>query len=183
MTEAPRYRLSKYCLITSLAISSSTSTQSLSISFVKYFCLFIIPVSHKWAGMSNKIIFFKIIYMIVYIPLYRKYIFNWVIHLYPNMEYHVHHSLNLKPQESPESLDQPSFLQLLLLRPWVYYTESGQFIAHAQERIPRKGGTTCSARKGAERRLPTTQRAISCMPSIYKYSKGMGVCQIGAGIV
>lgn len=101
-------------------------------------------LSHKWAGMSNNIHFFKLIYMIVYIPLNGKDIFYWVIHLYPNKQYHVHHSLNLKPQESPESLGQPSFLQLLFLRPWVYYTESGQFIAHAQERIPRKGGTTSS---------------------------------------
>ena len=53
----------------------------------------------------------------------------------------------------------------------VYYTESEQFMAHAQERIPRKGGTTCSPRKGGERRLPTTLQRASCMPSMYKYSK------------
>ena len=53
----------------------------------------------------------------------------------------------------------------------VYYTESEQFMAHAQERIPRKGGTTYSPRKGGERRLPTTRRAISCMPSISNYTQ------------
>jgi hypothetical protein len=64
----------------------------------------------------------------------------------------------------------------------VYYTESEQFMAHAQERIPRKGGTTYSPRKGGERRLPTTRRAISCMPSISNYTQLWAGMQINSTI-
>lgn len=43
-------------------------------------------------------------------------------------------------------------VELLLVK-----LERGQFIAHTQERIARKGSDDFSARKGAERRVTTSQ--------------------------
>jgi hypothetical protein len=59
-------------------------------------------------------------------------------------------------------------------------TESEPFITHAQEEIPRKGGTiSAPEREGREGFQPHGKPSV-VYPSRYKYSKTIGVCQIRA---
>jgi len=61
-----------------------------------------------------------------------------------------------------------------------YITESEPFITHAQEEIPRKGGTISTPeREGREGFQPHGKPSV-VYPSRYNYSKGLGVCQTRA---
>jgi hypothetical protein len=91
--------------------------------------------------MSNNTYCFKLIYLIIYIPINREYLI-----------FHKYH----------------------------YITESEPFITHAQEEIPRKGGTiSAPEREGREGFQPHGKPSV-VYPSRYKYSKTEGVCQTRA---